>query len=343
MSLNVYFIDKNKQQEVDNLKLQAKILYISFTKNSFLFTIGLDTGYQIFSCEGVKLQEKEGFSTGGIGVVELKDPNSKVVTLVGGGKVPGFSKNKAIVWDYEAKKALAELTCPKDIHSIKMVGNVIVAVTLDYLYIYNQNCKEVFKSKTNDNTLGVCAVNFDNSDDIIAFPDEVKGCVHIYNITQKSNQVIDAHVGEIVCIAFSKCGKYIATASDKGTLIKIFSLKDLKKVEELRRGSQAAKIYSISFSFDSKYLICSSDSGTIHFFQLNSSNSSFFSKLIDSANRSISQYKNIKGAAICSFSPDDSKLIYVISSTGEFHTISFQNYDQPTCESYDFLKHNSMQ
>ena len=226
MSLNIYFVDKNQQEE-DSLKLKAVILYLSFTQNSTLFTVGLDKGYQIFSCEGVKLQEKEGFSTGGIGVVELKDSNTKVVSLgkkkkksfnfsekkkkVGGGKEPGFSKNKAIVWDYEAKKSVAELSCPKDIHSLKMVvsTNSIVSVTQDYVYIYNQNCKEIFKSKTckknkkkinllfskDENLLGVCVLNFDVDNPIIAFPDETKGFIHIYNIKEKSSQIIDAHVG----------------------------------------------------------------------------------------------------------------------------------------------------
>jgi hypothetical protein len=58
----------------------------------------------------------------------------------------------------------------------------------------------------------------------------------------------------------------------------------------------------------------------------------------ESANRSVSQYKGIKGSSICSFSPEDSKLVYVISSTGEFHSVTFKNYEVPTCKSYDFLK-----
>jgi autophagy-related protein 18 len=160
--------------------------------------------------------------------------------------------------------------------------------------------------------------------------------------------------GTINCISFSKCGKYLATASDKGTLIKIYSLDNEKKIEELRRlnfnifefffkgGSTSANIYSIAFSFDSKYLVCSSDSGTIHFFELNSAKNSWLG-YFESANRSVSQYKGIKGSSICSFSPDDSKVVYAVSSIGEFHCVTFKNYEIPTCKSYDFLKFDPIQ
>jgi hypothetical protein len=65
-SLNTFFVGKLDEEE-DVLKLKATILYISFNQTATLFSVGLDQGYQIFSCDGVTLQDKEGFSTGGIG------------------------------------------------------------------------------------------------------------------------------------------------------------------------------------------------------------------------------------------------------------------------------------
>jgi hypothetical protein len=82
------------------------------------------------------------------GVVEMREQTSKIVTLVGGGNEPGFSKNKGLIWDYDSKKCLGELVCPKDIHSVKMDANYIITIAEDYLFIYNYNCKEIFKTKT---------------------------------------------------------------------------------------------------------------------------------------------------------------------------------------------------
>ena len=61
----------------------------------------------------------------------------------------------------------------------------------------------------------------------------------------------------------------MATASDKGTLIRLFSTEDATAIQEVRRGSDKAEIYSISFDRYSKYLACSSDKGTIHIFAVN--------------------------------------------------------------------------
>ena len=67
-------------------------------------------------------------------------------------------------------------------------------------------------------------------------------------------------------MAASADGRYCATASDKGTLIRVFSRDTGEKVRELRRGSSQAAITSITFSQDNAYLATTSDHGTAHVF-----------------------------------------------------------------------------
>jgi WD40 repeat protein len=61
-------------------------------------------------------------------------------------------------------------------------------------------------------------------------------------------------------------GTILATASDKGTLIRIFSTEDGGALCELRRGSDKADIFSITFDKHTRWLACSSGKGTIHIF-----------------------------------------------------------------------------
>ncbi len=60
----------------------------------------------------------------------------------------------------------------------------------------------------------------------------------------------------------------MATASDKGTLVRLFSTDDGSPLQEVRRGSDKAEIYSIAFDKLSRFFAVSSDKGTIHVFAM---------------------------------------------------------------------------
>jgi WD40 repeat protein len=79
---------------------------------------------------------------------------------------------------------------------------------------------------------------------------------------------IHAHQSEIACLALNQDSTLLATASRKGTLIRVFDLVSRKKLVELRRGSDPATLYCISFSPNADYLCCSADTGTVHIFAL---------------------------------------------------------------------------
>ena len=53
---------------------------------------------------------------------------------------------------------------------------------------------------------------------------------------QTARSMIPAHTGQLAAIQFSPLGNRVATASDKGTVIRIFNVSDGTKVYELRRG-----------------------------------------------------------------------------------------------------------
>ena len=83
-----------------------------------------------------------------------------------------------------------------------------------------------------------------------------------------SPATINAHKGELACIAVNQQGTLIATASEKGTLIRVWDANKKEILNELRRGSDPATVNCINFSHDSEFLCCASDKGTIHIFAL---------------------------------------------------------------------------
>lgn len=69
-----------------------------------------------------------------------------------------------------------------------------------------------------------------------------------------------------MCLNFA--GTLLATASEKGTIIRIFSTESGQPVHEVRRGAERADIYSLCFDMQAKWLACASDRSTIHIFSV---------------------------------------------------------------------------
>ena len=80
--------------------------------------------------------------------------------------------------------------------------------------------------------------------------------------------VIEAHRSPLACISLNSDGTLLATASDKGTIIRVFSVPDGHKLYQFRRGSMPSRIYSMSFNTTSTLLCVSSSTETIHLFKL---------------------------------------------------------------------------
>lgn len=90
-----------------------------------------------------------------------------------------------------------------------------------------------------------------------------------------------AHDSNIASLAVSHDGSMIASASVKGTIIRVSSLNydkaaeriTINKVANLRRGHNPTSVNSLSFSLDNSILGCGSVNYTVHLFKLDESTS----------------------------------------------------------------------
>lgn len=118
----------------------------------------------------------------------------------------------------------------------------------------------------------------------------------------------------------------MATASEKGTLIRIFDTENGNKLRELRRGTNHANINCINFNHQSTMLVLSSDHGTIHVFNIDDNKSKESSSLPIIPKYFSSQWSFVKfnipqgPACICAFGSDPNSVI------GERILIFLNNY-----------------
>ena len=86
--------------------------------------------------------------------------------------------------------------------------------------------------------------------------------------------ILPAHSTSLRAMDLSPSGEILATASEAGTLIRMFSTISCVRIGELRRGVDHAIIFSIAISPSNKLVAVTSDKATLHIFDLPSASTS---------------------------------------------------------------------
>ncbi|KAJ1979644.1 Phosphatidylinositol 3,5-bisphosphate-binding protein [Dimargaris xerosporica] len=265
-------------------------LFANFNQDYGCFAVGLDGGFRIFNTDPLKEKMRRDFSEGGIGQVEMLF-RSNYLALVGGGKTPQFPPNKVILWDDSKHEVKARLEFKSEVRNVKMRRDRIVVALINKVSVYSLSVvpQLLHSFETADNELGVIALSSDNTNSILAIPGRQPGHVQIVDLNayfappprpdggnalgatapmSTNVSIITAHASRLSCLAINAEGTKLATASEKGTLVRIFHVASGRLLNELRRGVDRAEIYSIAFSHDSTRLCVASDKGTVHIFNL---------------------------------------------------------------------------
>ncbi|KAL6050477.1 autophagy protein [Balamuthia mandrillaris] len=258
--MNVKDVECNKKE----------ILYINFNQDATCLCVGTTEGFMIYNCENFSRPYKylEGTSTS---IAEMLFCTS-LVALVGKEDQPGLSSRKVRMFNTTEQNTICDLNFVSSILSVKLNRKRMVVVMETKVHIYDiATLKILHTLDVNPNPEGLVALC---PDDIsyLAYPGH-KGDVYIYDALGLSSVTIieKAHQGKIVCLTINDEGTMLATASDKGTVIRVFSLPEGEKLYEFRRGTYPARIYSIAWSRDSSMLCVTSDTGTLHVYKVRSS------------------------------------------------------------------------
>ncbi|KAI1964122.1 Phosphatidylinositol 3,5-bisphosphate-binding protein [Ophidiomyces ophidiicola] len=239
-------------------------LSASFNKGNSCFAVGLDSGFCIFNSNPCELKVSRDFNAG-IGVVEMLG-ESNYVALVGGGQRPRFPQNKVIIWDDAKQMVATSLEFSTSVLRVRLNKSRIVVALQNsvHLYAFSVKPQKISQFETVDNPLGLLCLGPRH----LAFPGRSPGQVQLVEPGTGSVSIIPAHSSPLRALTLSSDGALLATASEAGTLIRVFVTSNCAKIAELRRGVDHADVYSIGISPSNTLLAATSDKSTLHIFDL---------------------------------------------------------------------------
>ncbi|KAI4301774.1 hypothetical protein L6164_035021 [Bauhinia variegata] len=245
------------------------LLHLSFNQDSGCFAAGTDHGFRIYNCDPFReIFRREFGPGGGIGLVQMLF-RCNILAFVGGGSDPRYPVNKVMIWDDHQSRCIGELSFRSEVKGVRLRRDRIVVVLAHKIFVYNfTDLKVLHQIETIANPKGLCEVSHVSGTMVLVCPGLQKGQVRVEHYASKRTKFIMAHDSRIACFALTQDGRLLATASSKGTLVRIFNTLDGSLLQEVRRGADRAEIYSLAFSATAQWLAVSSDKGTVHVFGL---------------------------------------------------------------------------
>ncbi|KAI1158317.1 protein-vacuolar targeting protein Atg18 [Nemania serpens] len=258
--------------------------FVTFNQDHSCLAVGTSKGFRIYHTD--PFSRIFSSNDGNISIIEMLFSTSLVALIL--------SPRHLIIQNTKRGSVICELSFPSAVLAVRLNRKRLCVVLEDSIYLYDiANMSLLQRIDTSPNPAAICALSPSSENCYFAYPlpkprDDsadkrprhappaslsyapvTSGDVLIFDtLTLKVVNVVEAHRSPLSCIALNNDGTLLATASETGTIIRVFSVPKGQKLYQFRRGTYPSTIYSMSFNMASSLLCVSSTSDTIHIFRL---------------------------------------------------------------------------
>ncbi|KAG5930645.1 autophagy- protein [Claviceps africana] len=259
--------------------------FITFNQDHSCLAVGTSKGFRIYHTD--PFSRIYSSDDGNIAVIEMLFSTSLVALIL--------SPRHLIIQNTKRASVICELTFPSAVLAVRLNRKRLAVVLEEEIYLYDiSNMSLLYIISTSPNLSAICALSPSSENCFIAYPlpkpreepdgrrpihappqssyvTPTSGEVLVFDtLSLKAVNVIEAHRSPLSCICLNNDGSLLATASETGTIIRVFSVPEGQKIYQFRRGTYPSTIYSMSFNLSSTLLCVSSTSDTVHIFRLSS-------------------------------------------------------------------------
>ncbi|KAI1122204.1 protein-vacuolar targeting protein Atg18 [Nemania abortiva] len=258
--------------------------FVTYNQDHSCLAVGTSKGFRIYHTD--PFSKIFSSNDGNISIIEMLFSTSLVALIL--------SPRHLIIQNTKRGSVICELSFPSAVLAVRLNRKRLCVVLEDSIYLYDiANMSLLQRIDTSPNPGAICALSPSSENCYFAYPlpkprDDsgdkrprhappaslsyapvTSGDVLIFDtLTLKVVNVVEAHRSPLSCIALNNDGTLLATASETGTIIRVFSVPGGQKLYQFRRGTYPSTIYSMSFNMASSLLCVSSTSDTIHIFRL---------------------------------------------------------------------------
>ncbi|KAI5825721.1 WD40 repeat-like protein [Schizophyllum commune Tattone D] len=268
-------------------KTNANMLFANFNQDFSCISVGTRKGYQITNCDPFGRVYTQ--NDGARGIVEMLFCTS-LIALVGAADQPQSSPRKLQIVNTKRQSMICELLFPSSILAVKLNRKTLVIVLENEIYIYDiSNMRLLHVIETTPNPEAIVALSPSADASYLAYPSPLpspsapststptpstsqtpsSGDVLLFHTrTLTVANVIAAHKAPIAALAINSTGTLLATASEKGTVIRVWGIPNGERLYQFRRGAREARIWSMNFNVVGSLLVAASGHGTVHVFRV---------------------------------------------------------------------------
>lgn len=260
-----------------------EVLHAGFNQDGSCFTLGTDAGFLIFCTESRQLLHKE--DCGASRLVEMLFRTS-LVALSG----VGSEAAKLTMWNTKERSNICQLSFGSEVCAVRMNPRRIIVLLRQKVHVFDlltMRSLHVFDRSSSprvdpalcwlcpDPERGYLATPVEDAAAAIALPSMLQGgggggagvATVLDTHTLRTVGVVVAHKSPLQALCLNPTGELMASASTKGTVVRVFTVPALDLIHELRRGTSPCRIFGLNFSCDSAFICASAASGTVHVFR----------------------------------------------------------------------------
>ncbi|XP_059046690.1 WD repeat domain phosphoinositide-interacting protein 4-like [Achroia grisella] len=311
------------------------ITSLGFNQDQGCFTCCLTTGLRVYNVE--PLVEKTHYSKEELGEVSLCEMVFRTNWLL---VVKARRPCSLMLLDDQQRAYRAEVQFKSPIRALRARRDKVAVVLSSSIQVLSlPSLQRVALLRTPPTGRPLCALSTDsNAAQILAAPAHRKGSLQLLDVSRavkgaqsSSPAVVCCHQTDLVCLSLSANGAKLATASARGTIIRLWDTASKHMLHELRRGSDYADVYCINFNPSGSLVCCVSDKGTVHVWAARG-NYTHVAAAGAVAGPTPANSQAPYARALCAFADDNNAV--VICEDGTFHKFTFSA--EGNCHRSDF-------